>query len=98
MGTRLGLQRAGARRVRPKGRAAWRRGDKRAAMRRGGVGGARSGVTPCPFVRGLASRFAPLGHAPVGSPLPRQSRLTEASQFIGHGWSKKWDPGDSLAG
>jgi len=48
--------------------------------------------------RGLASRLAPLGHAPVGSPLPLQSRLTEASQLIGHGWSKKWDPGDSLAG
>jgi len=38
---RLGLRRAGEWRVRPKGRAACRRGDKRAAVRRGGDGVSR---------------------------------------------------------
>jgi len=61
--------------------------SERAALRRAGSA-ARSGVTPCPLGRGLASRLAPLGHAPVGSPLPQQARLTEASQMIRHRWSK----------
>lgn len=30
------------------------------------------------------------------APLPRKARLTKASQIIGHGWPKKWDPGKSL--
>jgi len=45
VGTRLGLRRAGAWRVWPRGRAAWKLSDDRASLRRGG--GGRSAAAGC---------------------------------------------------
>jgi len=78
-------------RGRPRGLAAWRHGDKRAALRRGG-GGARSGVTPCPFgacPSGFAS--APAIVAYKGKPIDwtRMVQEMRSRRFIG--WLTRHD-------
>ena len=80
-------------RGRPRGRAAWRRGDNCAALRSGG-GGARSGVTPCPFgacPSGFAS--APAIAAYKGKPIDWSRMVQEMGSRRFIGWLTRHDQG-----